>query len=75
MGIYQSAIIIGLIIVGAAVAFALLPEVLERRPRRRKPREEHLLKPREEEAQRRPRPNLKREPPRDPVDPPSSDPS
>ena len=72
MGIYQSAIIIALIILGAAIAFALLPEMLERRPRRRKPPEEHLLRPREEELQRRPRPNLKREPPRDADGPPSS---
>ena len=75
MGIYKSAIIIALIIVGAAIAFALLPELLERRPRRRKPREEHLLKPRVEESQRRPRPNLKREPPRDEGGPPPSSPS
>ena len=45
MGIYSSAIYIALTILAAAIAFAVVPEVLERLPRRRKRREEHLLKP------------------------------
>ena len=65
MGIYSSAIYIALLILGAAIAFALVPEILERLPRRRKRREEHLLKPSAEEARQRPRPVLKREAPAD----------
>ena len=61
MGIYSSAIYIALIIVIAAIAFALAPEILERLPRRRKRREEHLLRPDSDESRQRPRPVLKRE--------------
>ena len=61
MGIYSSAIYIALTILAAAIAFALVPEILERLPRRRKRREEHLLKPSAEESRQRPRPVLKRE--------------
>ena len=75
MGIYQPAIIIGLLILAAAIAFALIPEVLHRMPRRRKRHEQHLLRPsEEEETRRRPRPKLKREATRDTNGPPASDP-
>ncbi len=74
MGIYQSALIIALVIAGLAVALALIPELLQRLPHRyrRRPREEYHVKLREEELQVRARPNLKREsrpdgaPPADP---------
>jgi len=76
MGIYQPAIIIGLLILAAAIGFALIPEVLDRMPRRRRRHEQHLLKPSEEEdeSRRRPRPRLKREATRDTNGPPASDP-
>ena len=61
MGIYQSAFIIALVIIAAAIAFALLPEVLDRLPRRRRRKESHLLRPTEEEERPRARPTLKRE--------------
>ena len=75
MGIYSSAIYIALIIVIAAIAFALVPEILERLPRRRKRREEHLLRPNAEETHQRPRPVLKREGRPDEVDSSPSEPS
>lgn len=73
VGIYSSAITIALVIMAAALGFALLPNILERLPRRRKRREEHLLRPNQEEASpRRSRPDLKREAPRDTGEPPAS---
>ena len=75
MGIYSSAIYIALIIVLAAIAFALVPEILDRLPRRRPRREEHLLKPNAEETHQRPRPVLKREARADEAEPPPSEPS
>ena len=75
MGIYSSAIFIALIIVAAAIAFALVPEILERLPRRRPRREEHLLRPSADESRQRPRPALKREAGAEEADPPPSQPS
>lgn len=73
MGIYTGAIYIGLFILAAAIAFALIPEILERLPRRRRRREDYVLRPSAEEARpRRKRPPNMREAPAEEPEPPSS---
>jgi hypothetical protein len=74
MGIYQSAVIIALVIMGLAIALALVPEILQRLPRRHRRLEKHHVKLHNDELQARPRPKLKRETPPD-SSPPPTDPS